>query len=86
MYLALRVLRAIIGIIAAIQFYGTARFIRTELIESPMVSGEVMLLSIRLIILIIAVGAFIGLRKLINHLHSKKFSKPHPALNTPWAL
>lgn len=27
-----------------------------------------------------------GLRTLINHLHSKQFNKKHPALDNPWAL
>ena len=86
MYLALRIIRAIIGIIAALQFFGTARFIRVELIESPISTDNLILLAIRLTILAVSAGVFLGLRKFINNLHAKKFNTPHPALNTPWAL
>ncbi|MCY1185772.1 hypothetical protein D9M73_265830 [compost metagenome] len=86
MYLILRVIRAIIGIIAALQFFGTVRFIRTELIESHINSDNLILLALRLIILAVSAGAFLGLRKFINNLHTKKFNTPHPALHTPWAL
>ncbi|MGA6098585.1 hypothetical protein ACPESN_12000 [Stutzerimonas marianensis] len=86
MYLTLRIIRAVIGIVAAFQFFGTARFIRTELIESHINSDSLILLALRLIILAVSGGAFLGLRKFINHLHTNKLNTPHPALNKPWAL
>jgi len=86
MYLILRIIRAIIGVAAGFQFAGTTGFIRKELIETPVSSGDLTLLAIRLAILALFAGAFIGIRKFINNLHNKKFNKPHPALNTPWAL
>lgn len=86
MYLILRIIRAVIGVAAGFQFAGTTSFIRKEFIETPISGDGLTLLVIRLAILALFVGAFIGIRNFINNLHNKKFNKPHPALNTPWAL
>jgi len=80
MYFLLRTIRALIGVVAAFEVFNLInKFITLVLLESA--NAEIFgFFLARVVIIIIAIIMFIGLRKFINYLHIKKHGNPHPAL------
>ncbi len=71
MYFTLRLVRGVIGLFAAFQFFGVVRSIGEWQDEGA---------------LVVFAGLFVGLRSWINALHKKRHGMAHPALENPWAL
>ena len=82
----LRFIRGIFGIVAIWQVFGLLP-VAGWLKNLGGVTAEMwVFLAIKLFALFVFTVPFFALRTLINHLHSKKFGTPHPALASKWSF
>ena len=86
MFGLLRFIRGFFGFIAAWQVLGLFPVL-SWLQNLSAVNGNMMyILVVKLSFLTLSLGAFFGLRSLINKLYMKRHNTQHPALVKPWAL
>jgi hypothetical protein len=86
MYLSLRIIRAIAGLIAGLYFARVPSSIKALFSLGSYNAEQQFYIGMNLIVFVLTVGAFVGLRTLINYLHNKQFSTNHPALNNHLSL
>lgn len=86
MFGLLRFIRGFFGFIAVWQVLGLLPVL-SWLQNLSAVNGNMMyILVVKLFFMAISLGAFFGLRSLINKLYMKRHNTQHPALVKPWAL
>jgi hypothetical protein len=86
MFGLLRFIRGLLGLIAAWQVLGLLPVL-SWLQDPAAVNGNMMaVLVVKLLVMSLSVGAFFGLRAVINKLHVKRHGIKHPALEKKWAL
>jgi hypothetical protein len=86
MFGLLRFIRGFFGFIAAWQVLGLLPVL-SWLQDPASVNGNMMaMLVVKLLMMVLSVGAFFGLRALINKLHIKRHGIKHPSLEKKWAL
>lgn len=81
MYFISCLVRSVIGLFAAFQFFGVVRSIGEWQDE-----GALVVFATRVHVLAVFAGLFVGLHSLINALYQKRHGMVHPALENPWAL
>jgi hypothetical protein len=86
MFLVLRAIRAIAGIISGIYFIGMTQALRTTFVYGSTEPDELNNLLVKALSLCIGVLIFSLMRKLINSLHIKRYGNMHPALSVAWSL
>lgn len=88
MYIVLRVIRAIFGVLFASQVLQVFEAIGLIVEPGGADVGKIYaILLIKAVLMLVSLAAFLGLRKLINWIHNKRNGEPHPALATKkWAL
>ena len=87
MYITLRVIRALFGLVALWQLYR----LFSVLVSSEATYGQVttMAWAIAIVdgVIVIVFGAlFFASRLLINRIHRKRTGSPHPALVSHWSI
>lgn len=86
MFMALRVVRGLFGIVAAFEALGVMRLI-SSIFEGGAGGSDLLgALIAKVVIFAVFAGVFVGLRNLINHLYKRKFGETHPALKNHLAL
>lgn len=85
-YIALRVIRAICGFVAAWQVVGLLPVIGWLSNLSATTGGMWAFVFFKLLVMLIFGLAFFWLRALINRLNMNKHGRPHPAMYTQWTL
>lgn len=86
MFGLLRFIRGFFGFIAGWQVLGLLPVL-SWLQNLSAVNGNMMgILVVKLFFMALSLGAFFGLRSLINKLYMKRHNTQHPALVKPWAL
>lgn len=86
MYIALRIIRGIVGFIAAWQIVGLLPVIGWLSNLGATTGGMWAIAFVKAIILIVFGAAFFGLRLLINRLHTKQHGNSHPVMTGRWSL
>lgn len=86
MYVALRIIRGLVGFVAAWQIVGLIQAIGWLSNLDAINGGAWTFIFAKFLFTAIFVMAFFGLRSLINKLHIRKYGAPHPAMHTQWAL
>jgi len=86
MYIILRTIRGLIGIVAAIQFVGTSRSLGDYIFGIGEHNETLLFILVKLIILLVLAGAFVGMKSMINKLYLRKHNTEHPAFISPWSL
>jgi hypothetical protein len=82
----LRWVRGFFGLIAGWQVVGLLPLLGW-LGSLDQVTGENLAqVFIKLVVLLVAYGIFVGMKKLINWIHSRRFGEPHPAMVSRWSL
>lgn len=86
MFGLLRLIRGFFGFFAVLQVFGLLPVL-SWLQDLGAVNAKMMaLLVVKLLFMALSIGAFFGLRELINKLHIKRHGIQHPALVNKWAL
>jgi len=86
MYIILRTIRAFIGLVAAIQFVGTSRSIGDYIFGTGASNETIVFILLKITILLVLAGLFVGMRSMINKLYLRKYNTDHPAFTSPWSL
>jgi apolipoprotein N-acyltransferase len=79
MYATLRTLRALAGVFFVWQLIGLLPVLTWLQNPSAVTAGMWAAVIAKLVMAAIGIGAFVGLKKLINFLHVKNHGVPHPA-------
>lgn len=80
MYMLLRIIRVLFGFVAFWQIFALYPIIGW-IPHISQVTGQVWaLVVLHVVVFVVFAGLFIGLRVLINKLHTKQYGHPHPAL------
>jgi len=84
----IRVLRGLIGLLLLMQIFGLIINLLWLLPNSGEAAGYGMgSIVYRLVLFLVSIGLFMGLRRVINRMYLKKHGVPHPTLaQRPWAL
>jgi hypothetical protein len=86
MYITLRILRGIFGIIFGIQLMGLAPVL-SWFDNASLITAEMWIqVALKLATLAITGCIFVYSRRGINSLHTKLKGEPHPALMSTWSL
>lgn len=85
-YVSLRLVRALLGFIAAWQVLGLLPIIGWLFNLGATNGGMWAVALIKSILMLVAGGLFFWLGRFVNRLHMKKHGKPHPGLYTQWTL
>lgn len=86
MFGLLRLVRGFCGLLFGMQIVGLFPVL-TWLQQPDAVAGGMMAhVFIKVVFLFVFGALFVGLRNLINRLHTKRHGTPHPSLVRKWAL
>lgn len=88
MYIVLRVIRAIFGVLFASQVLQVFEAISLIVEPGSADVGKIYaIILVKTVVMLLSLAAFFGLRNLINWVHIKRKGAPHPALATKkWSL
>jgi uncharacterized membrane protein YfcA len=83
---ALRIFRGFSGLLFGLQLLGLLPALSWLSNPAAIDSNMVFMLLIKVVVLLLALGAFIYTKKFVHKLHHNKYGEPHPSLNKPLAL
>jgi hypothetical protein len=86
MFVFLRLIRGFFGFLAGLQVFGILPALGWLQDIGSVNSNMVAIFVVKLLFMCIAFGAFLGLRSLINKMHTNRHGTQHPALVKKWAL
>lgn len=84
--ITLRAIRGFIGLVATIYFIGAYQALRVTFVHGSTSPDDILILVVKSFACLICFGVFSALRKLIHHLHIRKYGYPHPTLRSGWSL
>jgi hypothetical protein len=86
MYLVIRIIRGLFGLVAAAQLVQALAALLA--LSKPSTDTNTALAAATVAFVLVAIfgGLFFLLRALINRMHKSKHGTPHPALVKPWNL
>ncbi len=80
MTIVIRIIRAVIGLVVGVEVIDLIGNFRDLVLSESATSESVTIFAVKILIIVVGIVAFIGLRALVNWLHRKRHGVPHPSM------